>query len=84
MTLNAGLSSVDINASLGIRSNIYNSIDNVDVSFRRNNIVFFYLRNGQVETNTCVSLYSADAKLNNIDTTGNNDMIFSRNNIEYF
>ena len=84
MTLNAGLSSVDINASLGIRSNIYNSIDNVDVSFRRNNIDFFYLRNGQVETNTGVSLYSADAKLNNIDTTGNNDMIFSRNNIEYF
>ena len=41
MILNAGLSSVDINASLGIRSNIYNSIDNVDVSFRRNNLGFF-------------------------------------------
>ena len=84
MTLNAGLSSVDINASLGIRSNIYNSIDNADVSFRRNSIDFFYLRNGQLETNTGVVLYSSDAKLDNVNTTGNNDMIFSRNNIEYF
>ena len=84
MTFNAGLSSVDINASLGIRSNIYNSIDNVDVSFRRNNIDFFYLRNGQVETNAGVVLYSNDAKLSNIDTTGNNDMVFSRNGVEYF
>ena len=84
MTLNASLSSVDINASLGIRSNIYNSIDNADVSFRRNNIDCFYLRNGQLETNTGVVLYSNDAKLNNINTTGDNDMVFSRNGVEYF
>ena len=83
MNFNGALSSVDINASLGIRSNIYNSIGNVDVAFRRNSIDFFYLRNGQVETNTGVVLYSSDAKLNNINTTGNNDMIFSRNGVEY-
>ena len=84
MNFNGALSSVDINTSLGIRSNIYNSIRNVDVAFRRNSIDLFYLRNGQLETNTGVVLYSSDAKLNNINTTGNNDMIFSRNNIEYF
>ena len=87
MNFNGALSSVDINASLGVRSNIYNSIGNADVAFRRNSIDFFYLRNGQVETNTGVVLYSSDAKLNNINTTGDNldnDMIFSRNSVEYF
>ena len=84
MNFNGALSSVDINASLGIRSNTYNSIGNADVSFRRNNIDFFYLRNGQLETNTGVSLYSADAKLNNINTTGDTNMILSRNAVEYF
>ena len=84
MNFNGALSSVDVNASLGIRSNTYNSIGNADVAFRWNNIDFFYLRNGQVETNTGVSLYSADAKLNNINTTGDTNMILSRNAVEYF
>ena len=84
MNFNGALSSVDVNASLGIRSNTYNSIGNADVAFRRNNIDFFYLRNGQVETNTGVSLYSTDAKLNNINTAGDTNMIFSRNGVEYF
>ena len=84
MNFNGALSSVDVNASLGVRSNIYNSIGNVDVAFRRNSIDFFYLRNGQVETNTGVSLSSTDAKLNNINTTGDTNMILSRNGVEYF
>ena len=83
MNFNGALSSVDINASLGIRSNTYNSIGNADVAFRRNSIDFFYLRNGQVETNTGVSLHSADAKINNINTTGDNDMVFQRNGVEF-
>ena len=45
---------------------------------------FFYSRNNQVETNTGITLYSNDAKTNNINTTGDNDTVFQRNGVEYF
>ena len=74
---------IDISDTVRLRSNIYDSVDNADVSFRRNFIDFFYLRNNQVETNTGITLYSNDAKINNINTTGDNDMVFQRNGVEY-
>ena len=42
-----------------------------------------YFRNGNVEVNTGISLYSQSAKLDTIDTTGINDMVFNRNGVEY-
>ena len=67
----------------GAKSNTYDSIGNADVSFRRNTIDFMYFRNGNVEVNTGISLYSQSAKLDTIDTTGINDMVFNRNGVEY-
>ena len=81
MKFEGTLSSVEL--AQGVKSNIYDSIGNANVSFRRNFIDFFYLRNNQVETNSGISLYSNDAKINTINTTGDNDMVFQRNGVEY-
>ena len=67
----------------GAKSNTYDSIGNADVKSRRNTIDFMYFRNGNVEVNTGISLYSQSAKLDTIDTTGINDMVFNRNGVEY-
>jgi len=67
----------------GAKSNTYDSIGNADVSFRRNTIDFIYFRNCNVEVNTGISLYSQSAKLDTIDTTGINHMVFNRNGVEY-
>ena len=40
----------------GCQSDIYDSLGNSDVKYRRNGIDFFYLRNGQVELNTGITL----------------------------
>ena len=68
----------------GAKSNTYDSIGNADVSFRRNTVDFMYLRNGNVETNTGIALYSQSAKFDTIDTTSNTDMVFNRNGTEFF
>ena len=81
MKFEGTLSSVEL--AQGVKANIYSSIGNSDVSFRRNTIDFFYLRNNQVETNSGISLYSNDAKINTINTTGDNDMVIQRNGITY-
>ena len=81
MKFEGTLSSVEL--AQGVKSNIYDSIGNANVSFRRNFIDFFYLRNNQVETNSGISLYSNDAKINTINTTGDNYMVFQRNGVEY-
>ena len=68
----------------GAKSNTYDSIGNADVSFRRNTEDFLYLRNGNVETNTGIELYSQSAKFDTIDATSNTDMVFNRNGTEFF
>ena len=68
----------------GAKSNTYDSIGNADVSFRRNTIDFLYFRNGQVEVNTGLTLYSENAKIDTIDTTSDTDMVFKRNGTEFF
>ena len=65
----------------GAKSNTYDSIGNVDVSFRRNTIDFMYFKSGQVETNTGITLYSQSAKFDTIDTTSDTDMGFNRNGV---
>ena len=63
----------------GAKSNTYDSIGNVDVSFRRNTIDFLYFKNDQVEVNTGRTLYSENVKIDTIDTTSDTDMVFKRN-----
>lgn len=46
----------------GAKSNTYDSIGNVDVSFRRNTIDFMYFRNDNVEVNTGISLRAESGK----------------------
>ena len=69
--------------SKNVASNIYNSVGNANVSFRRNAIDFFYLRNNQVELNSGITLQSSSAKLDTINTAGDNDMVFKRNDIDF-
>ena len=65
---------MDINDTVRLRSNIYDSVDNADVSFRRNFIDFFYLRNNEVEIAPAITLNANNAKIDTINTVGDNDM----------
>ena len=64
----------------GVASNIYDSVDNADVRFKRNSADFFYLRNNTVDLNAGISLSTSSAKIDTIDTVGDNDLAFKRNN----
>jgi hypothetical protein len=67
----------------GVLSNTYDSVGNADVKFRRNTTDFFYLKNNHVELNSGITLYSNSAKLDTINTVGNNDLVLQRNGVEY-
>ena len=43
-----------------------------------------YLRHGNVETTSSITLYSQSAKFDTIDTTSDTDMVFNRNGTEFF
>ena len=43
-----------------------------------------YFRNGNVEVNAGITLYSQSAKLDTIDTTSDADMVFKRNGTDFF
>ena len=62
----------------GAKSNTYDSIGNVDVSFRRNTIDFMYFRNGNVEVNTGISLLSESGKFDVIDSATPTNVVFKR------
>ena len=64
----------------GVASNIYDSVDNADVVFKRNFVDFFYLRNNTVDLNAGITLQTSSAKIDTIDTVGDNDLAFKRNN----
>ena len=68
---------------LGVASNIYDSVDNADVVFKRNFVDFFFLRNNSVELSSGISLSTSSAKIDTIDTVGDNDLAFKRNNDSY-
>ena len=74
---------MDINDTVRLRSNIYDSVDNADVSFRRNFIDFFYLRNNEVEIAPAITLNANNAKIDTINTVGDNDMVLQRNGVEF-
>jgi hypothetical protein len=68
----------------GAKSNTYDSIGNADVSFRRNTIDFMYLRNGQVEVNSGITLYAESGKFDTIDSATATDVVFKRGGVNFF
>ena len=68
----------------GAKSNTYDSIGNVDVSFRRNTVDFMYFRNGNVEANTGVSLLAESGKFDVIDSATPTDVVFKRGGVNFF
>ena len=68
----------------GAKSNTYDSIGNVDVSFRRNTIDFMYFRNGNVEVNTGVSLVAESGKFDVIDSATPTNVVFKRGGVNFF
>ena len=68
----------------GAKSNTYDSIGNADVSFRRNTIDFMYLRNGNVEVNTGVSLVAESGKFDVIDSATPTNVVFKRGGVNFF
>ena len=63
----------------GVRCGVYDTIG-ADATFRRNSIDFFYLRNNTVDLNAGITLQTSSAKIDTIDTVGDNDLAFKRNN----
>ena len=68
----------------GAKSNTYDSIGNADVSFRRNTIDFMYLRNGNVEVNSGISLLAESGKFDTIDSATATDVVFKRGGVNFF
>ena len=68
----------------GAKSNTYDSIGNADVSFRRNTVDFMYLRNGNVEVNTGVSLVAESGKFDVIDSATPSNVVFKRGGVNFF
>ena len=63
----------------GLRCDLFNTIDNVDATFKRNSIDFFYLSNNTVDLNSGITLQTSSAKIDTIDTVGDHDLAFKRN-----
>ena len=68
----------------GAKSNTYDSIGNVDVTFRRNIINFMYFRNGNVEVNTDISLLAESGKFDAIDSATPTNVVFKRGGVNFF
>ena len=68
----------------GAKANTYDSIGNVDVSFRRNTIDFMYFRNGNVEVNTGISLLAESGKFDVIDSATPTNVVFKRGGVNFF
>ena len=68
----------------GAKSNTYDSIGNVDVSFRRNTIDFMYFRNGNVEVNTGISFLAESGTFDVIDSATPTDVVFKRGGVNFF
>ena len=62
----------------GVSCDIYDTIGNADATFRRNFVDFFYSRNNTADSG--ITLQTSSAKIDTIDTVGDNDLAFKRNN----
>ena len=68
---------------LGVASNIYDSVDNADVIFKRNFVDFFYLRNNTVDLNAGISLASDGISCNELSSKSDSDLTFQRAGVNY-
>ena len=62
----------------GVASNIYDSVDNADVTFKRNFVDFFFLRNNTVDLNGGISLASDGASINELSSKPLTDLTLQR------
>ena len=62
----------------GVRCDNYNTIGNVDATFKRNSIDFFYLRNNTVDLNAGIAIASDGASINEISSKPSTDLTFQR------
>ena len=62
----------------GVVSNIYDSVDNADVAFKRNFVDFFYLRNNTVDLNAGISLSTDGASINELSSKPLTDLTLQR------
>ena len=62
----------------GVASNIYDSVDNADVAFKRNFVDFFYLRNNTVDLNAGISLSTDGASINELSSKPLTDFTLQR------
>ena len=63
---------------LGVASNIYDSVDNADVTFKRNFVDFFFLRNNTVDLSAGISLASDGASINELSSKPLTDLTLQR------
>ena len=62
----------------GVASNIYDSVDNADVAFKRIFVDFFYLRNNTVDLHAGIASASDGASINEISSKPSTDLTFQR------
>ena len=62
----------------GVASNIYDSVDNADVTFKRNFLDFFFLRNNTVDLSGGISLASDGASINELSSKPLTDLTLQR------
>ena len=79
--LGGDLSTVEL--PLGLRSDTYNTMGNVDATFKRNSIDFFYLRNNTVDLNSGISLSADGASINEISSNPASNLVIQSAGIDY-
>ena len=62
----------------GVASNIYDSVDNADVTFKRNFVDFFFLRNNTVDLSGGISLSTDGASINELSSKPLTDLTLQR------
>ena len=79
--LGGALSTVEL--PLGLRSDTYNTMGNVDATFKRNSIDLFYLRNNTLDLNSGISLSADGASINEISSKPASNLVIQRAGIDY-
>ena len=62
----------------GVASNIYDSVDNADVAFKRKFVDFLFLRNNTIDLNGGISLASDGANINELSSKPLTDLTLQR------
>ena len=79
--LGGDLSTVEL--PLGLKSDTYNTMGNVDATFKRDSVDFFYLRNNTLDLNSGISLSADGASINEISSKPASNLVIQRAGIDY-